>query len=244
MKAIISIILGSLLSGCAAYSYPLYDDGQGVSYEDPIDAPASTTSTYYIDSGIYPWRSMDYFYLGYAGYRPWAGSDYYYSPYFYPYYFSVLYPPWHWQSGYPYGGYSFGYDVYWHHRYRPDQAAPYAAVYRGSGNHSTTDHPAPGAESGPIPHLGNAAPAAPLQAGSPEASRPLTTGLGHPTSSPLVPSSRSNRGGSAIGTRAMTPSGINRSRASSAMSPANRSTANVSKVRSTSERARPDRERE
>jgi len=119
-KAILSIILLLMLSGCVSYPYTMIEDGQGVYYEDPADvygADGYATHGYvsYADIRYYPWWSLDYYYLGAAYYSPWYG---YYSPYFYPHYFSIWYSPWYWGPGYDYGRYSAWSDPYWHHRYR------------------------------------------------------------------------------------------------------------------------------
>lgn len=77
MKVLTAIFLLALLSGCAAYNYPVQHGGDGVYY---ASSPPSYT---YVDS--------------YGGFS-------YYSPYFYPYYFSVWYSPWN-SPWYGYGGY-------------------------------------------------------------------------------------------------------------------------------------------
>lgn len=119
-KAILSIILLFMLSGCVSYPYTMIEDGQGVYYQDPADVyGADEYVTYgygsYADIRYYPWWSLDYYYLGAAYSSPWYG---YYSPYFYPYYFSVWYSPWAWGPDYGYGRYSAWADPYWYHRYQ------------------------------------------------------------------------------------------------------------------------------
>jgi len=116
MRAIVTIITLILLSGCVNYNQPLYDDGQGVYYDDRGSAYSVSSSSRFGSFAVYPWWSMDYFYLGYHPYGRWPFT--YYSPYFYPHYFSVMHPPWHWNSHYWYGGYYAWRDPYWHHRYR------------------------------------------------------------------------------------------------------------------------------
>jgi len=98
----------------------MYEDGQGVYYEDPADVYGdegygSYSYVSYSDLRYYPWWSLDYYYLGATFYSPWYG---YYSPYFYPHYFSVWYSPWYWGPDYGYGRYSAWADPYWYQRYR------------------------------------------------------------------------------------------------------------------------------
>lgn len=110
----------TLLSGCVNHYQPVYDDELGVYYTDEgvfYEAPTSThPGTSPANFAVYPWWSMDYFYLGYHPYSTWAHV--YYSPYFYPHYFSVMYPPWHWYPNYGYGGYHAWRNPYWYHHYR------------------------------------------------------------------------------------------------------------------------------
>ena len=116
MRAIVTIIMLTLLSGCVNYNQPLYDDGQGVYYDDGGIVYSVSSSSSFGSFAVYPWWSMDYFYLGFHPYGRWPYT--YYSPYFYPHYFTVMYPPWHWHSHYWYGGYYAWRDPYWQHRYR------------------------------------------------------------------------------------------------------------------------------
>jgi hypothetical protein len=133
MRAFVTIIILALLSGCANYNQPMYDDGQGVYYEDPGAVYSVTSSASFAYAAAYPWWSMDYFYLGHHPWRPWPHA--YYSPYFYPYYFSVLYPPWHWHSHYWHGGYYAWRDPYWHHRYRRYRRTSHGGYYGGDADY-------------------------------------------------------------------------------------------------------------
>ena len=131
MRAILTIFMLTLVTGCANYSQPLYpyEEGQGVYYEDGLPAWSGAPITQFDSIGSYPFWSMDYFYLGHHPYRPWGFS--YYSPNFHPYYFSVLYPPWHWQSWYGYGGNYAWRDPYWDYCYRRYQRSPYGGLPGG-----------------------------------------------------------------------------------------------------------------
>jgi hypothetical protein len=128
MRAIVTIIILTLLSGCVNYNQPMYDDGQGVYYQGQDSVYSVSSSASFAHAAVYPWWSMDYFYLGHNPYRPWPHM--YYSPYFYPHYFSVLYPPMHWQSHNWLGGYYAWRDPYWQHRYRRYCRTSYG-VHRG-----------------------------------------------------------------------------------------------------------------
>jgi hypothetical protein len=130
MRAIVTIAIITLLSGCVNYNKPIYDDGQGVYYEDQGSDYSVSSSASFAHAAAYPWWSIDYFYLGHNPYRPWPHM--YYSPYFYPHYFSVLYPPVHWQSHNWRGGYYAWQDPYWHHRYRRFCRTSYGVRLGGS----------------------------------------------------------------------------------------------------------------
>ena len=129
MRAILSIIVLSLLAGCASHYYPLYDGGQGIYYQDKAGAYNGRSPTSFADAGPYPGWSIDLFYMGSTYY--WSGAGVYYSPNFYPYYFSVLYPPWHWQSRHWYGGYYAWHDPQWQHGYRRHWRPPHGGNHGG-----------------------------------------------------------------------------------------------------------------
>lgn len=110
MKKFLTLLLLPLLSGCVTYYYPETAIEDGVYYAE--DDPAYVNNAYvnytygYAGAAYYPWRSMDYFYLGYRpyygydiGYGGYIGSgisigiSYGYSPWYYPSY--SYYSPWY-----------------------------------------------------------------------------------------------------------------------------------------------------
>jgi hypothetical protein len=147
MKKLLPILLLLLLPGCVSYYYPqvVANDEVYESYEEEYVDPAyheSDYSSHYSAANVYPWWSLDYFYLGsshrhstfsigyhhgprynYAWYDPWSAWGYpawdYYSfwgPYdrFYsPLSFSVWYSPFYYRSS----GYWGWNDYYWRNRY-------------------------------------------------------------------------------------------------------------------------------
>jgi len=123
-KFLLLVFLLPLLTGCVTYYYPQTAIEDGVYYAE--DDPAYVNNAYvdysygYAGAAYYPWRSMDYFYLGYGpytgyslGYGGYIGSgfsiglSYGYSPWDYPYY--SYYSPWHYSH--------YAYYPYYHHGY-------------------------------------------------------------------------------------------------------------------------------
>ena len=115
MKKLLILLLLPLISGCVTYYTPeaVIEDGVYYADEDPayINNAYVSGSYIYVGAAYYPWRSMDYFYLGYRSY------GYGYSPWYSPYY--SYYSPWyrprhhyayghHWRR---HGGYCQPYNV-------------------------------------------------------------------------------------------------------------------------------------
>jgi hypothetical protein len=117
MKKLIILTLFSLLGGCVSYYQPETALEDGVYY--PEDDPAYVlNSSDYSGVIVYPWSSLDYFYMSYGGFY---GHRFAYG---YPYGWG--YSPF----GYPYGYY--GHRRAWHFASYYD---PYRWPYRGHLSH-------------------------------------------------------------------------------------------------------------
>ena len=106
------------MTGCATVYEPIATDDY-YQTRDSLEASGVYFSGYpvlFTDLRVYPWRSMDYFYLGYHPYSYWRSA--YYSPYFYPHYYAEFYPPYHWYFHHGYSGFYAWYDPYRYNRYR------------------------------------------------------------------------------------------------------------------------------
>lgn len=111
----------ALLTGCSTVYYPVLESVTDDYYQtrDSLVAGGAyygRSPVRYADMGLYPWWSMDYFYLGYHPYSYWRSA--YYSPYFYTQYNPVFYPSRHWYFHYGYSGFYAWNDPYWHYRSR------------------------------------------------------------------------------------------------------------------------------
>jgi hypothetical protein len=111
----------ALLSACVTHYH--VDPGQNQGVYTQLIAPATNdiSGSYnqysgYSSAQVYPWRSMDYFYMGYQSYQPvYFDTPYqygYYSPWYGSYY-DPWYTPWYYRPHYRYARR----DPYWHHRY-------------------------------------------------------------------------------------------------------------------------------
>jgi len=106
MKKFLILLLLVFLTGCVTYYQPETALENGVYYAEDDPSYVLNSSDY---SGVivYPWSSLDYFYLGYGAY---------YGHHFaYGYPFAWGYPPF----GYPYGHYSRYPPAYFSPRWRP-----------------------------------------------------------------------------------------------------------------------------
>lgn len=125
------LLLLALLTGCSTVYYPVLESATGDYYQTKDSQVAR-----FADMGLYPWWSMDYFYLGYHPYSYWRSA--YYSPYFYSPYNPVFYPPRRWYFHYGDRRFYAWNDPYWHDRYRHRHHGPsYGGGYR------TLQHPEP-----------------------------------------------------------------------------------------------------
>jgi len=174
-RSLLLILCALALQGCITYYYPAYAPGEDEYYAEDDYA---TEAEYYEYEGetydlgtpvvdlrvasaaYYPWRSLDYYYLGPHYYRPqylgytsgWYSSfgylhSYppYYSPYgvygplFYPSPFLNVYEPWY-DPWYGWPGYVnaprfIWYDSYWNGRYQTNtgQDSPNSDYQEGFG---------------------------------------------------------------------------------------------------------------
>ncbi len=131
----------ALLTGCSTVYYPVFERASDDDYQTQDSQVArgpyyGSSPARYADMGLYPWWSMDYFYLGYHPYSYWRSA--YYSPYFYSHYNAEFYPPQHWYFHYGYSGFYAWNDPYRHYRYRHRHHGP-----SYGGGHRTPRYPQP-----------------------------------------------------------------------------------------------------
>lgn len=120
MKKFLILPLLVLLTGCVSYYQPetAFEDGVYYAGDDPSYV---LNSSDYSGVIVYPWSSLDYFYMGYGAYYG------HYFAYGYPYGYYGHYPPWHFASYYhpywrPYRGYcAYQYNCRGGHRSGGDE---------------------------------------------------------------------------------------------------------------------------
>ena len=93
IRLTVLLLFLALMTGCTTVYQPVPEPAT-VDYFLAEDSVVTSAVRYgsgfapYTEMGLYPWGSMDYFYLGHHPYTYWRSA--YYSPYFSPHH----YPAW------------------------------------------------------------------------------------------------------------------------------------------------------